>query len=135
MPLDSGGSNAQFNVLSASLHSGEGPAHALPPLGKNLKILLVWPKFPPSFWGFEGVLAMLPESAISPPLGLITVAALCPDTWSMRLLDHAFEEITDEDFRSADLVLVSAMYAQRADALVILQRARQLGTRTFVGGP
>ncbi len=68
-----------------------------PPLGSNLKVLLVWPKFPPSFWGFEGVLEMLPEAAMTPPLGLITVAALCPREWTLRLLDHAFDEIGDED--------------------------------------
>ena len=54
---------------------------------------------------------------MTPPLGLITVAALCPATWEIRLMDHAFEELRDEDFAWADLVMVSAMHAQRADAL------------------
>ncbi len=67
---------ATLSVLP-SLHSQLSPA-PLPPLGPNLKVLLIWPKFPPSFWGFEGVLQMLPEAAMTPPLGLITVAALCP---------------------------------------------------------
>ncbi len=106
-----------------------------PPLGKNLNVLLVWPKFPPSFWGFEGVLEMLPEAAMTPPLGLITVAALCPPSWKLRLLDHAFEDVTDADLASADLVLVSAMMAQRVDTLDILRRCRAVDTRTFIGGP
>src|ERR1700712_5369073 len=106
MALDSSGSNGSFKVLSDSVLSAELPQAVFPPLGNNLKILLVWPKFPPSFWGFEGVLEMLPEAAMTPPLGLITVAALCPATWSLRLIDHAFEEITDEDYTGADLVLV-----------------------------
>jgi radical SAM superfamily enzyme YgiQ (UPF0313 family) len=105
------------------------------PLGPNLKVLLVWPRFPPSFWGFEGVLSMMPEAAITPPLGLVTVAALCPASWTLKLLDHSFDEVTDADLRAADLVMVSAMHAQRADAIVILRRARALGTRTFIGGP
>src|SRR5258708_5085719 len=75
----------------------------LPPLGDRLNVLLVWPTFPPSFWGFEGVLQMLPEAAMTPPLGLITVAALCPPEWTLRLLDHAFDEILDQDLRQADL--------------------------------
>jgi radical SAM superfamily enzyme YgiQ (UPF0313 family) len=95
----------------------------------------VWPKFPASFWGFEGVLEMLPERAMTPPLGLITVAALCPATWTLRLIDHAFEELRDEDVEWADLVMVSAMHAQRADALATLAKARRLGRRTFIGGP
>jgi radical SAM superfamily enzyme YgiQ (UPF0313 family) len=96
---------------------------------------MVWPSFPASFWGFEGVLEMIPERAMTPPLGLITVAALCPATWQIRLIDHAFEELRDEDLKWADLVMVSAMHAQRDDAVRILGRARAFNKRTFVGGP
>ncbi len=106
-----------------------------PPLGPNIKALMVWPRFPPSFWGFEGVLEMVPEKAVAPPLGLVTVAALCPATWTVRLVDHAFEELRDEDLLWADLVMVSAMRAQRVDAVATLARARSLGRRTFIGGP
>lgn len=108
---------------------------SLPPLGPNIKVLMVWPRFPPSFWGFEGVLKMIPERAMTPPLGLITVAALCPPSWEIRLIDRALEPLRDEDLLWADLVMVSAMHAQRADALAVLARARTLGRRTFVGGP
>ena len=111
------------------------PSEPLPPLGKNPKVLMVWPKFPPSFWGFEGVLEMLPEKAVSPPLGLITIAAMCPAAWEIRLLDRAFEELRDEDLLWADLVMVSAMHAQTADTVSVLARARKLGRRTFIGGP
>jgi radical SAM superfamily enzyme YgiQ (UPF0313 family) len=113
----------------------EGPAGSFPPLGTHINVLMVWPRFPPSFWGFEGVLEMIPERAMTPPLGLITVAALCPATWNIRLVDHAFDELRDEDLEWADLVMVSAMHAQRADALAVLARARSHGRRTFVGGP
>jgi radical SAM superfamily enzyme YgiQ (UPF0313 family) len=104
-------------------------------MGSTINVLMVWPSFPPSFWGFEGVLEMIPERAMTPPLGLITVAALCPATWEIRLIDHAFEELRDKDLQWADLVMVSGMHAQRADALTVLSRARAFGKRTFVGGP
>src|ERR1700730_16942873 len=130
MPLPNRSSILPLRVLS-----NERQSASFPPLGRNLKVLLVWPKFPPSFWGFEGALKMTPEAAMTPPLGLITVAALCPPEWTLRLLDHAFDEIRDEDLRWADLVMVSAMHAQRADAVDIVRRARSLGTRPFIGGP
>src|ERR1700744_4758925 len=76
---------------------------SFPPLGSNIKVLMVWPSFPPSFWGFEGVLEMIPERAMTPPLGLTTVTALCPATWEIRLVDHAFQELHDEDLKWADL--------------------------------
>ncbi len=108
---------------------------SFPPLGSNLNVLMVWPRFPPSFWGMEGVLKIVPESSIMPPLGLITVAALCPSSWTIRLIDRAFDSLCDEDLLWADLVMVSAMHAQRVDALAVLARARSLKRRTFIGGP
>lgn len=120
-----------FPILSSEVSAPS----LFPPLGSQVKALMVWPKFPPSFWGFEGMLPMIPEQSIMPPLGLITVAALCPANWTIRLIDHAFEELRDEDLLWADLVMVSAMHAQRADARSILSRARSLGRRTFIGGP
>ena len=119
----------------SSILTNRSAAGSFPPLGPNVKALMVWPRFPPSFWGFEGVMEMIPECSIMPPLGLITVAALCPPSWSIRLVDRAFEELRDEDLLWADLVMVSAMHAQRADARAILARARSLGRRTFIGGP
>ena len=118
-----------------SIVSSEGGSDSFPPLGANINVLMVWPRFPPSFWGFEGVLEMIPERAMTPPLGLITVAALCPATWKIRLIDRAVEELRDEDLLWADLVMVSAMHAQRVDAVAVLARARALGRRTFIGGP
>ena len=110
-------------------------SRTFPPLGPNLKVLMVWPQFPHSFWGFEGVLELVPEKSVMPPLGLITVAALCPPSWEIRLLDLTFEVVRDEDLLWADLVMVSSMQAQRVSTLSTLSRARTLGRRTFIGGP
>lgn len=60
--------------MALCILTADAPMVSFPPLGSNLNVLLVWPRFPPSFWGLEGVLQMLPEDAITPPLGLITVA-------------------------------------------------------------
>jgi len=106
-----------------------------PPLGKKIKALLVWPKFPNSFWAFNGMLELLPEKVVMPPLGLITIAALCPAEWTMRLVDEAVEDLTDNDLRWADLVMVGGMEVQKAGMHEILVRARRLGRRTIVGGP
>jgi radical SAM superfamily enzyme YgiQ (UPF0313 family) len=127
----------EMSVLpqAPSVLAHAAPEDPLPPLGSHVKALLIWPRFPPSFWGFEGALEMLPERAIVPPLGLITVAALCPSTWKLRVLDLAFEELRDEDLLWADLVMVSAMHAQRASANEVLDRARAFGRRTLMGGP
>ncbi len=105
------------------------------PLGKNIKVLLVWPKIPDSFWAFGGMLELLPEKVLMPPLGLITVAALCPREWALRLVDEAVEDLTDLDLHWADLVMVGGMEVQKVGMHEILSRARRLGRRTIVGGP
>jgi radical SAM superfamily enzyme YgiQ (UPF0313 family) len=110
-------------------------APTFPPLGKKINALLVWPKIPNSFWAFSGMLELLPEKVVMPPLGLITLAALCPPEWTLRLVDEAVEDLTDLDLHWADLVMVGGMEVQKAGMHEILSRARRLGRRTIVGGP
>jgi radical SAM superfamily enzyme YgiQ (UPF0313 family) len=117
------------------LFESDGASASFPALGRNIRALMIWPRFPASFWGFEGVLEIIPERAMTPPLGLITIAALCPPAWEIRLIDRAFEDLTEEDLLWADLVMVSAMHAQRFDAAEVLAWARTLGRRTIIGGP
>ena len=105
------------------------------PLGPRPRVLLVWPRLPASFWGFESMLTMLPERSLIPPLGLMTVAALCPPGWQLRLIDEAIEPLGEADLAAADLVLVSAMHAQRERLFAILALAKERHVRTMVGGP
>jgi radical SAM superfamily enzyme YgiQ (UPF0313 family) len=118
--------------LEAQEPSADQP---FPPLGNQLNVLMVWPPFPPSFWGFESTLPILGRSTMVPPLGLITVAALCPQDWTIRLVDEALDELTDDDILWADLVMVSGMHVQQAGIEKALGRCRRLGRRTIVGGP
>jgi radical SAM superfamily enzyme YgiQ (UPF0313 family) len=105
------------------------------PLGSALKVLLVWPRFPSSFWTLDGILDLVPIETDQPPLGLLTVAALCPKDWTLKLVDRSFEDLLDADLHWADLVMVSGMRVQKADIRDTLLRARALGKRTIIGGP
>ena len=105
------------------------------PLGSELKVLLVWPRFPSSFWSMDGILDLVPIKTDQPPLGLLTIAALCPKTWTLRLVDRSFEDLLDTDILWADLVMVSGMRVQKDDIRETLSRARALGRRTMIGGP
>jgi radical SAM superfamily enzyme YgiQ (UPF0313 family) len=96
---------------------------------------MVWPKIPTSFWTFTGMIELLPVKAVMPPLGLVTVAALCPEEWAVRLIDQSVEDLSDADLLWADLVMVSAMRVQKAGFEEVLAHARRLGRRTIVGGP
>ena len=70
---------------------------AFPALGKRIKTLMVWPKIPDSFWTFTGMMRLLREKVVMPPLALITVAALCPQGWDIRLIDQGVEDLNDAD--------------------------------------
>jgi len=112
-----------------------GELQNFPPLGPALKVLMIWPRFPSSFWSMDGILDLVPIKTDQPPLGLLTVAALCPKTWTIRLIDRSFEDLLDADILWADLVMVSGMRVQKDDMHETLLRARTLGKRTMVGGP
>ncbi len=121
-------------MVSICLHASD--RQTFPGLGKTIKVLMVWPRFPSSFWSFQGMTnSLISEKSFQPPLSLITVAALCPKEWKIRLIDRAFEDLLDADILWADLVMVSAMQVQREDVREILGRARALGRRTMIGGP
>src|SRR6202011_4669069 len=104
-------------------------------LGPAIKVLMVWPRFPASFGSLAEVMEIVPERSLVPPLGLITVAALCPKQWEIRLVDVAFEEWSDKDLLWCNLVMVSAMEVQREEVRQILERASKLSRRTMIGGP
>ena len=116
-------------------NEGRSEPQTFPPLNAALKVLMVWPRFPSSFWSMDGILDLVPIKTDQPPLGLLTVAALCPKNWTIRLIDRSFEALLDADILWADLVMVSGMRVQKDDMRETLLRARALGKRTMVGGP
>ena len=117
------------------LTDGHSEPYTFPPLGEAIKVLMIWPRFPPSFWSFAAMMDLLREETIHPPLGLLTLAPLCPKNWKLRLIDRSFEALLDRDILWADLVMVSGMSVQRDDIRQTLLRARALGKRTMIGGP
>jgi radical SAM superfamily enzyme YgiQ (UPF0313 family) len=100
-----------------------------------MKILLVYPEFPDTFWSFKHALKFIHKKAGAPPLGLLTVAAMLPLDWEKRLVDLNVCRLTDEDLAWADTVFISAMIVQRDSAQEILLRCKTAGVRVVAGGP
>jgi len=100
-----------------------------------LKILLVYPQYPETFWSFKHALRFISKKAPFPPLGLLTVAAMLPAQWEKKLVDMNIDRLTDEDISWADYVFISAMVVQRDSVKEVISRCQQLGTRTVAGGP
>jgi radical SAM superfamily enzyme YgiQ (UPF0313 family) len=81
------------------------------------------------------MLPLVRRRGLVAPLPLITVAALLPRHWELRLVDLAIESLDDADLGRADVVMLSGMIVQRASLHSVLERCRRLGVRTVVGGP
>jgi radical SAM superfamily enzyme YgiQ (UPF0313 family) len=100
-----------------------------------MNVLLIYPECPDTFWSFKHALKFLGKKAGSPPLGLLTVAAMLPKEWNKRLVDMQVTPLTDRDLAWADMALVSAMAVQLESARAVLARCRQAGVKTVAGGP
>jgi radical SAM superfamily enzyme YgiQ (UPF0313 family) len=100
-----------------------------------MNALLVYPKFPDTYWSFRHALSFQGKRAAQPPLGLMTIAALLPESWNKRLVDTNVERLKDADLAWADVVLLSGMHVQQEDLTAIVRRCRARGLRTIVGGP
>ncbi len=100
-----------------------------------MRVLLVCPEFPLSFWSFQKSIQLRGQKTVNPPLGLITVAALLPSEWEMRLVDLNTGSLTEEDWQWADLVLITAMYIQRKGLLALVREAKRRGKTVVAGGP
>lgn len=100
-----------------------------------MRILLLYPLFPKSFWSFDRVLDLIGCKVTLPPLGLITVAAILPQNWEFRLVDRNIAFETEADWNWADLVIVSGMIVQKPDLLDLIGKAKQRGKLIAAGGP
>jgi radical SAM superfamily enzyme YgiQ (UPF0313 family) len=100
-----------------------------------MRVLLVNPEFPLSFWTLREALKQTDRKSLLPPLGLLTVAALLPPSWELRLADLNTRALTGSDWQWADLVMITGMMIQRQGVLNLIQEARERGKITAVGGP
>ena len=100
-----------------------------------MNILLIYPEFPDTFWSFKHALKFVHKRSSSPPLGLLTIAAMLPGTWEKRLVDMNVHKLKDSDIEWADMVFISAMTVQRDSVLKILLRTKALDKLIVAGGP
>ena len=87
-----------------------------------MKVLLLYPSFPDTFWSFRHSLKFIRKEAAFPPLGLLTVGAMLPPEWSQRLVDLNVTKLTDEDLAWADCAFIGAMVVQRKSAQQTIAR-------------
>ncbi|MCF8299069.1 MAG: B12-binding domain-containing radical SAM protein [Saprospiraceae bacterium] len=100
-----------------------------------MKILLVHPHFPDSFWSFKHALRFISKKAALPPLGLLTVSAMLPASWQKSLVDMNVAPLKSKDIQWADYVFISAMYIQKKSVDFVICECIRLGVKIVAGGP
>lgn len=100
-----------------------------------MKILLVYPQYPDTFWSFKHALKIISKKAAHPPLGLLTVAAMLPNEWQKKLVDMTVTSLTDEDLKWADYVFISAMVVQKNSVKEVIARGKEFNAKIVAGGP
>jgi radical SAM superfamily enzyme YgiQ (UPF0313 family) len=100
-----------------------------------MNILLVYPKYPDTYWSFKHALKFVSKKAVNIPLGIITVAAILPKEWNKKVIDLNVCKLKDFDIIWADYVFISAMSIQLASVKQIIERCLHLNAKMVAGGP
>jgi radical SAM superfamily enzyme YgiQ (UPF0313 family) len=99
------------------------------------KVLMVYPRTPSTYWSFDQALPFIGKRAALPPLGLMTVAAMLPPGYEVRLVDMNVAPLLREDIEAADIVFLSAMIVQKDSFEEVVRLCNDCGVRVVAGGP
>jgi len=125
--------STRVQIRVSNLPSKDDSAMAF---SRATNVLMIYPRFASeTFWSFEETCRFFGARYPAPPLGLITVAALLPTSWRVRLVDRNVEELTDEHLQWADLVMTGGMLPQIRDLLDLIDLVQRAGKPVVVGGP
>lgn len=100
-----------------------------------MKILLVYPEYPDTFWSYKYALKFVSKKAAFPPLGLLTVSALLPQSWEKKLIDLNTSKLYTKDILWADYIFISAMGTQYSSAVETIAKCKAHGKTVVAGGP
>src|SRR5919109_1431586 len=100
-----------------------------------MKILLVNPEFPETYWSFRYALPFEGKRSVFPPLGLLTVSGLLPKSCERRLVDLNIERLKDSQIEWADMVFITGMLAQKVSLHETVKRCKERGKVIVLGGP
>ena len=100
-----------------------------------MKVLFVYPETPTTFWSFHNALKFISKKSAEPPLGLLTVAAMLPEKWDIKLIDMNVTRLKDEHLHWADYVFLTGMNVQRDSFKNVVSRCNEIDVKVVAGGP
>ena len=97
--------------------------------------LLLYPEHPPTYWGANFALEIVGVKSAFPPLGLLTVAAMFPPHYDLRVVDLNVAPLKESDLAWADMAFTSTMIVQRVSLQTVIERCNRAGVPVVAGGP
>jgi len=98
-------------------------------------ILMVYPEFPTTYWSLKYALSFINKKSAIIPLGLLTVAALLPEEYSVKLIDMNVSKLSEKDIKNADMVFISSMIVQKTSFEEVVALCNALKVPVVAGGP
>lgn len=98
------------------------------------KILMVHPEFPATYWSFKHSLQFTGYKSVMPPLGLLTIAAMLPEEWDIKLVDMNVERLQKKYIKESDLVFISSMIVQKKSFQIVVDMCNNCGVPIAAGG-
>jgi radical SAM superfamily enzyme YgiQ (UPF0313 family) len=96
---------------------------------------MIYPEYPDTFWSFKHALKFVSKKAAHPPLGLLTIASMLPESWPKKLIDLNVEKLREKDILWADAIYIGAMSAQYKSTVEVIQLCKSLNKTIVAGGP
>ncbi len=100
-----------------------------------MNVLLVYPLYPDAYFGFKHAVRFISKKASIPPIGLITVSAMLPDSWHKKLVDMNVSPLLTSDLEWADYVFISAMMIQKESLKQVIAECIKHQVKIVAGGP
>ncbi|MCU0821487.1 MAG: B12-binding domain-containing radical SAM protein, partial [Spirochaetes bacterium] len=101
----------------------------------KIKVLMVYPEFPVTYWSLKHSMPFVMKKSAIIPLGLLTVAAMLPDEYDIRLIDMNVARLNKKDIIAADLVFISAMIVQQKSFDEVVKLCNESRVPVVAGGP
>ena len=83
----------------------------------------------------KNALRLIGKKGLIPPLGLLTVAALLPREWKLKLVDGALGELSPVNLKECRVIMVTGTNYQEEHIIRIIRKGKELGKTVVVGGP
>lgn len=89
---------------------------------------------PNTLYAMNYALSVVPQKAVYPPLGLLTIASILPDSFEKRLVDLNTVNLGESDLTWCDYVFISAMNVQEQSVREIISECKKYDVTIVAGG-